>query len=99
MRTIKFRGRNAGGWVYGDLEQFGGCAMIHTERGSSTGVDMASVGQYISVQYVRDEQTGALLIVLKVWSKKHKRWRYEVWHAWEYDMEFREEEIYKQLEE
>lgn len=53
--------------------------------------------KYHVVQYVRDEQTDALLIVLKVWSKHRKKWCYEVWHAWEYDMEFRKDEFYKQF--
>lgn len=53
--------------------------------------------KYHVVQYVRDEQTDALLIVLKVWSKSLKDWSYEVWHAWEYDMKFRKEEFYKQF--
>lgn len=53
--------------------------------------------KYHVVQYVRDEQTDALLIVLKVWSKSLKDWCYEVWHAWEYDMKFRKEELYKQF--
>ena len=55
--------------------------------------------KYHVMQYIRDEHTDDLLIVLKWWHKRKKYWCYEVWHAYEYDMKFREDEFYKQFTE
>lgn len=54
--------------------------------------------KYHVVSVFRDNDVDDLLYVLKRWNRYSQSWVYEVWSAWEYDWNFRKEELIKQID-